>query len=100
MNDFSLTVNQLRLLVLQVECFVVNQLVQVIDPRQLFRDIVLQGSRLGSQVGTLFALELVLVAKLVNFLCILPIPLSEVVQLVFKMLLLRTQLRVEVLMLA
>ena len=99
LNYFTLAVDELGLFVLQVEGFVVDKLVQVIDSGQLLGDIVLEGSGLGSQVRALLALEFVLVAELVDFLGVLSVSLPEVLKLVLEVLLLGEQLRVEILVL-
>ena len=50
LNDLTLAVHELALFVLQIKCLGVDELVQIIDPRQLLRDIVLKSSSLGSEV--------------------------------------------------
>ena len=76
LDNFSLAIDQLGLLVFQVIGLRINELVEVVNSGQLFRDIVLEGPRLGSEVRALLALKIVLIVKLVDLLGILAISLS------------------------
>ena len=56
LDDFSLAINKLWFFIFQIECFCVDEFVEVIDSSKLFRDIILQGSCLSSKIGTLLTL--------------------------------------------
>lgn len=99
LDNFSFTIDELALFVLQVTGLGINELVEVINSSNLLGDVVLESSCLGSEVWAFLTLHLILVVELVNFLGILLVSFSEHKQLLFKMLLLGKQLRVEVLML-
>lgn len=100
LDDLALALNELGLLALEVECLRVDQLVKVIDARQLLLNVHLEGPRLSSQVRRLAALHLVRVVELVDLLGVLSVTLAEVVELLLKMLLLGYELRVQVLVLS
>ena len=99
LDNFSLALDQLGLLALEVEGLGVDELVEVVDAGQLLGDVVLQGSGLGSQVIGLLGLHLVLVVQFVDLFGILSVSLSQVHQLGLQVLLLRLQLRVQILVL-
>lgn len=47
LNNLALALHELRLLALEVERFAVNELIEVVDPRQLLGNIVLERARLS-----------------------------------------------------
>jgi hypothetical protein len=97
LDDLSFAVDELSLLIFQIIGFWVDQLVEVVDPGELFRDVVLQLSRLGSKICRLFTLAIVLVVESIDFLGILSISLPKIVELILEVLLLGQELSVEVL---
>ena len=97
LDDLSFAIDELSLLIFQIIGFWVDQLVEVVDPGELFRDVVLQLSRLGSKICRLFALAIVLVVESIDFLGILSISLPKIVELILEVLLLGQELSVEVL---
>lgn len=92
LDDLSLALNELGLLALKVEGLAIDKFVEVIDPCQLLRDVVLKGSSLSSQVVGFFALQLILIVQLINFFGILAVSFSQVHQLSLQMLLLGLEL--------
>jgi len=99
LDDLALALNELGLLALEVKCFRVDELVKVINARQLFLNVHLEGASLRSQVGRLTALHLVGVVELINLLGVLSVTLAEVVELLLEVLLLGNKLRVQILVL-
>lgn len=97
LNDISFAVDELSFLIFQIIGFWVDQLVEVIDPGELFRDVVFQLSSLGSKICRLFALAIVLVVESINLLGILSIPLPKIMELILEVLLLSQELSVEIL---
>ena len=99
LDDLAFALNELGLLALEVEGLRIDELVQIINARQLLLDVHLEGPRLSSQVRRLAALHLVRVVELVDLLGVLSVALAEVVELLLEVLLLGNELRVEILVL-
>lgn len=51
LDDFSLTLDKLGFFTLEIEGLGVDELVEVVDSRELLGDVVLEGSGLSSQIG-------------------------------------------------
>lgn len=100
LNDLSFTFNQLGLLALEIKCLGIDQFVEVIDSRKLFRNVVFKCPRLCSQVIGFFGLHFILIIEFVNFFGILTVSLSQIHQLSLQVLFLGLQLRIEILMLS
>lgn len=64
--QFSLSINQGRLLVFKCEGFIIEDSVQVIDATKGFGDVVLNSPYLGSILDTLLAFQLNRCCKFVN----------------------------------
>lgn len=89
LDDFSFAVDKLRFFVFQIEGLCVDELVEVIDSSKLLGNIILECSCLSSEIGTLFALELVLIVEFIDFLSVLSVSISKVVEFLLEVLLLR-----------
>ena len=99
LNDFTLTVNKLGLLALEVHGLAVNELIEVVNPGELLANIVLKGPSLSSKVIGFLGLQFILVVEFIDFLSILSVSFSQVLKLLFQMFLLRLQLRAKILVL-
>lgn len=100
LNDLAFAFNQLCLLALEIKCLSVDQFVEVIDSRKLFRNVVFKRPRLRSKVIRLLGLHFILIVEFVNFFGILTVSLSQIHQLSLQVLFLGLQLRIEILMLS
>ena len=100
LNDFTLAIDQLAFLVLEVESFGVNEFIQIVNSGQLLGDVILESPCLSRQISTLLTLELILVIQLVNFFSILTVSLPEILKFVLQMLFLLQKLIIQILVLA
>lgn len=85
LNDLTFTVYKLGFLILEVVGLGVDEFVQVINSSELFGNIVLEGSSLGSKVSAFLALKIILVVELIDFLSILSVSISQILKFSFQM---------------
>lgn len=90
LDDFSFTLDELGLLAFKIVSLLIDQLVHIINSGQLLGNVILKSPSLSSKITTLPFLDAVVVAELVEFFSILHVPFPQIVELIFKMLLLRT----------
>jgi len=100
LDDLTFTFDQLSLLALQIKCFSIDQFIQVINTSKLLRNVIFKCPGLSGQIIRFFGLHFILVVELINFFSILTVSLSQIHELSLQMLLLRLQLRIEILMLS
>ena len=77
LNNFTLAIDELALLTLQITSFGIDKLIEIINSGELLRDIVLKSSSLSSKVRAFLALHLILVVEFVDLLRVLLISLSK-----------------------
>lgn len=77
LNNFTLAIDELAFLTLQITSFGIDKLIEIINSGELLRDIVLKSSSLSSKVRAFLALHLILVVEFVDLLRVLLISLSK-----------------------
>jgi hypothetical protein len=88
LEQLALRVYQGCLFVLKCESFIIENSIKVINASKCLRDIVFNGSDLGSIFNTFLALRFDLSIKFVNFISILSVAFSQVLQVFIELFLL------------
>jgi hypothetical protein len=100
LNDLTFAFNQLCFLALQIKSLGIDELIQVINSSKLLGNVVFERPSLSGKIIRLLGLHFILIIEFVDFLSILSVSLPQIHELSLQMLLLRLQLRVQILMLS
>ena len=84
-SDFSVTLSELLLLRFQVECFLVNQSVQLLNLVQCLADFKFEIANVAAQVITLIGLDFIGDVESIDFFEVFPVTLSESSQFIISL---------------
>jgi len=87
-HQFALGINQSSLFILEGECLIIKDSVEIINASKSLRNVIFNGSDLGGILNTLFSLRFNLSTQFVNFNGIISVSLSELLQVIIQLFLL------------
>jgi hypothetical protein len=87
-HQFALSVDQSSLFILEGECLVIKDSVEIINASKCLGNVIFNSSDLGCILNTLFSLGLNLSTQLVNFDGIISVSFSELLKVIIQLFLL------------